>query len=142
MSEQSSLPPSDPGLALCLSSSFFGYYAHLGLLSAMEAKGIRPGRISGASAGALAGGLFAKMKNTGAALGSFNPVARASAPAETTGSTPGPTIVDLPPPPTPSTDAVALQTETEGDWAGTDIASATDAISNFSIGDEEDDDML
>jgi predicted acylesterase/phospholipase RssA len=59
MSEQSSLPPSDPGLALCLSSSFFGYYAHLGLLSAMEAKGIRPGRIAGASAGALAGGLWA-----------------------------------------------------------------------------------
>lgn len=52
-------PPSDPGLALCLSSSFFGYYAHLGVLSAMEAMGLRPGRISGASAGAMAGGLWA-----------------------------------------------------------------------------------
>lgn len=49
----------DPGLALCLSSSFFGYYAHLGLLSAMEELGLRPGRIAGASAGAMAGGLWA-----------------------------------------------------------------------------------
>lgn len=58
----SSLPASsnpDPGLALCLSSSFFGYYAHLGLLAGMEEIGLRPGRISGASAGALAGGLWA-----------------------------------------------------------------------------------
>ncbi len=49
----------DPGLALCLSSSFFGYYAHLGVLSEMEAAGLRPGRIAGASAGAMAGGLWA-----------------------------------------------------------------------------------
>lgn len=56
------MPPEsghDPGLAVCLSSSFFGYYAHLGLLSAMEVAGLRPGRIAGASAGALAGGLWA-----------------------------------------------------------------------------------
>jgi NTE family protein len=59
MSEEPSREPADPGLALCLSSSFFGYYAHLGLLSAMEARGLRPGRIAGASAGALAGGLWA-----------------------------------------------------------------------------------
>ncbi|WP_367874523.1 patatin-like phospholipase family protein [Luteolibacter sp. Populi] len=49
----------DPGLAVCLSSSFFGYYAHLGLLAGMEELGLRPGRISGASAGAMAGGLWA-----------------------------------------------------------------------------------
>lgn len=49
----------DPGLAVCLSSSFFGYYAHLGLLGAMEEAGLRPGRIAGASAGAMAGGLWA-----------------------------------------------------------------------------------
>ena len=54
-----SSPDPDPGLALCLSSSFFGYYAHLGLLTGMEEMGLRPGRISGASAGALAGGLWA-----------------------------------------------------------------------------------
>jgi NTE family protein len=49
----------DPGLAVCLSSSFFGYYAHLGLLAGMEEAGLRPGRIAGASAGAMAGGLWA-----------------------------------------------------------------------------------
>lgn len=49
----------DPGLAVSLSSSFFGYYAHLGLLSAMEELGMLPGRIAGASAGAMAGGLWA-----------------------------------------------------------------------------------
>ncbi|MCW1926317.1 patatin-like phospholipase family protein [Luteolibacter arcticus] len=52
-------PGHDPGLAVCLSSSFFGYYAHLGLLNAMEEAGLRPGRIAGASAGAIAGGLWA-----------------------------------------------------------------------------------
>jgi NTE family protein len=56
----SGMPDSrDPGLAVCLASSFFGYYAHLGLLSAMEQAGVRPGRIAGASAGAMAGGLWA-----------------------------------------------------------------------------------
>ena len=58
----SGMPPEsghDPGLAVCLSSSFFGYYAHLGVLSAMEEVGLRPGRIAGASAGAMAGGLWA-----------------------------------------------------------------------------------
>lgn len=49
----------DPGLALCLSSSFFGYYAHLGLLAGLEERGLSPGRIAGASAGAMAGGLWA-----------------------------------------------------------------------------------
>ncbi len=49
----------DPGLALCLSSSFLGVYAHAGLLAGFEEAGVRPGRISGASAGALAGGLWA-----------------------------------------------------------------------------------
>lgn len=49
----------DPGLAVCLASSFFGYYAHLGVLSAMEEAGLRPGRLAGASAGAMAGGLWA-----------------------------------------------------------------------------------
>lgn len=58
----SGMPPDsgpDPGLAVCLSSSFFGYYAHLGLLAGMEEAGLRPGRIAGASAGAMAGGLWA-----------------------------------------------------------------------------------
>ena len=48
-----------PGLALCLSSSFLGHYAHSGLLCRLEAAGVIPERISGCSAGAIAGGLFA-----------------------------------------------------------------------------------
>ncbi|WP_035613846.1 patatin-like phospholipase family protein [Haloferula sp. BvORR071] len=59
MSRLSTETGQDPGLAVCLSSSFFGYYAHLGLLAGMEELGLRPGRISGASAGAMAGGLWA-----------------------------------------------------------------------------------
>jgi predicted acylesterase/phospholipase RssA len=49
----------DPGLAVCLSSSFFGHYAHAGFLTGLEAHGLEPGRISGCSAGAIAGGLWA-----------------------------------------------------------------------------------
>ena len=59
MSGLPSKPGHDPGLAVCLASSFFGYYAHLGVLSAMEEAGLRPGRIAGASAGAMAGGFWA-----------------------------------------------------------------------------------
>ncbi len=58
----SGMPPDtgrDPGLAVCLSSSFFGYYAHLGVLTGLEEAGLFPGRIAGASAGALAGGFWA-----------------------------------------------------------------------------------
>ena len=39
MSEQASPSAADPGLALCLSSSFFGYYAHLGLLTGNVRRG-------------------------------------------------------------------------------------------------------
>ena len=47
-----------PGLALCLTSSFLGHYAHIGLLNRLEAGAVLPGRIAGSSAGAIAGGLF------------------------------------------------------------------------------------
>lgn len=50
------LPPS--GIALCLSSSFCGYHAHAGFLTELVKQGIRPDRISGASAGALVAGLW------------------------------------------------------------------------------------
>lgn len=50
---------SDPGLAVCLASSFLGHYTHAGFLTGLERHGIRPGRIAGASAGAIAGGLWA-----------------------------------------------------------------------------------
>ncbi len=49
----------DPGLAVCLASSFCGYHAHSGFLNGLDRLGLRPGRIAGASAGALTGGLWA-----------------------------------------------------------------------------------
>ena len=49
-----------------------------------------------------------------------------------------PTIVPLPP--AGSATSPANTQEDEGEWAGTDLAAATDGISNFSIGDLDDDD--
>ena len=43
---------------LALSAGFFGFFAHTGFLSALETRGIQPHRVIGASAGALAGGLW------------------------------------------------------------------------------------
>jgi len=54
-----SAPSGDPGLAVCLASSFCGYHAHTGFLNGLGRLGIRPGKIAGASAGALTGGLWA-----------------------------------------------------------------------------------
>jgi NTE family protein len=44
---------------LGLSSGFFGFFAHAGVVSVLEAEGLRPARIVGSSAGALVGGLWA-----------------------------------------------------------------------------------
>lgn len=44
--------------SLCLSAGFFGFFAHTGILSELEARELWPERITGASAGALAGGLW------------------------------------------------------------------------------------
>lgn len=44
---------------LALSAGFFGFFSHTGLLAALESRGLRPGRVIGVSAGALAGGLWA-----------------------------------------------------------------------------------
>lgn len=52
-------PTPTSGLAVALGSSFLGYYAHAGFLNGLAAAGIIPERISGASAGAIAGSLFA-----------------------------------------------------------------------------------
>jgi len=46
-------------VALCLNSSFLGYFAHAGFLRALTELGVRPRAVSGASAGALVAGLFA-----------------------------------------------------------------------------------
>jgi NTE family protein len=45
--------------ALTMSSGFFGFFAHTGLLTVLEDEGLLPTRISGSSAGALVGGAWA-----------------------------------------------------------------------------------
>lgn len=44
---------------LAMSSGFFGFFAHTGMLSVLEEAGLLPGRVSGSSAGALVAGLWA-----------------------------------------------------------------------------------
>lgn len=44
--------------SLGLSSGFFGFFAHAGMLSALEEAGFAPVRVTGSSAGALVGGLW------------------------------------------------------------------------------------
>lgn len=44
---------------LGLSSGFFGFFAHAGVISVLEEEGLLPSRIVGSSAGALVGGLWA-----------------------------------------------------------------------------------
>lgn len=43
---------------LTLSSGFFGFFAHAGVVSVLEAEGLLPARLTGSSAGALVGGLW------------------------------------------------------------------------------------
>ncbi len=50
---------SENGVALCLNSSFLGYYAHAGFLEAFTGLHGRPARIAGASAGGFVAGLYA-----------------------------------------------------------------------------------
>lgn len=49
----------DEPFTLAMSAGFFGFFAHSGMLAALEDAGLRPARVSGASAGALVGGLWA-----------------------------------------------------------------------------------
>lgn len=51
---------------LALSSGFFGFFAHCGLLSALEDAGVLPARLSGSSAGALIAGFWAAGLETAA----------------------------------------------------------------------------
>ena len=44
---------------LALSAGYFGFFAHAGVLAALEESGLKPAAVSGASAGALTGGLWA-----------------------------------------------------------------------------------
>lgn len=50
---------SERPFTLTLSSGFFGFFAHCGFVSALEAAGLTPTRVTGSSAGALVGGAFA-----------------------------------------------------------------------------------
>jgi NTE family protein len=43
---------------LTLSSGFFGFFAHAGVVSVLEDEGLLPARVCGSSAGALVGGLW------------------------------------------------------------------------------------
>jgi NTE family protein len=49
----SSSQPVRPGLAISLSSSFFGFYCHAGFMAELHRQGIFPEQIAGASSGAL-----------------------------------------------------------------------------------------
>ena len=50
---------SERPFTLLLSAGFFGFFSHAGFLAALEETGLRPRRVVGVSAGALAGGLWA-----------------------------------------------------------------------------------
>ena len=43
---------------LTMSSSFFGWYAHLGVLRALLEAGLHPAKMTGSSAGAMVGALY------------------------------------------------------------------------------------
>ncbi|MEO6574131.1 MAG: patatin-like phospholipase family protein [Polyangiaceae bacterium] len=45
--------------ALGMSSGFFGFFAHTGVVTVLEDEGLLPARVSGSSAGALVGGAWA-----------------------------------------------------------------------------------
>ncbi|MEP7126728.1 MAG: patatin-like phospholipase family protein [Byssovorax sp.] len=50
--------------ALGMSSGFFGFFAHAGVLSVLEDEGLLPSRLTGSSAGALVAGLWASGLST------------------------------------------------------------------------------
>ncbi|MGB1581430.1 MAG: patatin-like phospholipase family protein, partial [Nevskiales bacterium] len=50
---------SESAFGLTMSSGFFGFFAHSGMLSALEDEGLTPARLSGSSAGALTAALWA-----------------------------------------------------------------------------------
>ena len=50
---------SEKPFSMTLSAGFFGFFAHAGVMTVLEDAGLLPVRISGASAGALVGGIWA-----------------------------------------------------------------------------------
>jgi NTE family protein len=55
---------SERPFALGMSSGFFGFFAHTGVLSVLEDEGLLPSRLTGSSAGALVAGLWASGLST------------------------------------------------------------------------------
>ncbi len=51
--------PTNDRIALCLSASFLGFFAHAGFLETLVAAGITPAHVTGASAGAYVAALYA-----------------------------------------------------------------------------------
>lgn len=49
----------DRPFALAMSSGFFSFFAHTGMLGTLTARGLAPDRVAGSSAGALVGGAWA-----------------------------------------------------------------------------------
>ena len=48
-----------PRIGVCLSSGYFGFFAHTGFVLAMEELGLRPAAAAGSSAGAIVAGMWA-----------------------------------------------------------------------------------
>jgi len=46
-------------VGLCLASGFFGFFHHAGVMQALAERGVRPSRVTGTSAGALVGAMYA-----------------------------------------------------------------------------------
>ena len=55
---------SEGPFTLALSSSFFGFYAHCGVVAAFETLGLKPAKVTGSSAGALIAGAMASGLNS------------------------------------------------------------------------------
>lgn len=53
----------DAPFSLTLSSGFFGFFAHAGLVTALDEAGLAPASLSGSSAGALVAGAWASGRN-------------------------------------------------------------------------------
>ncbi|MCZ8344067.1 MAG: patatin-like phospholipase family protein [Leptospira sp.] len=49
--------------ALCLKSSFFGFFAHAGFVRGLQEIGFKPGMVTGSSSGAMVGALYATGKD-------------------------------------------------------------------------------
>lgn len=62
--------------ALALSAGFFGFFAHAGFVSALEEKKLSPTLVTGASAGALVGGVWASGTRAARIEAELRPLAR------------------------------------------------------------------